>query len=71
MNQLRNAVADKGDHYLNELFSKTDKIENKKFISCMTIQYNFTEEEANMLADELSNFGVINLKTLQTKLIKN
>ena len=65
LRQFKTELDYHGHDYLNELFAKTDTIENKRFISCLSIHYNFAEEDAAALARELTYFGKIKLSTLK------
>lgn len=59
-----------GEEYINELFAKATLVESKRFISCLTIHYRFTETEAAQLAEALATFGKIKLDSLRNNLAK-
>lgn len=45
-------------------------IESKRFISCLTINYNFNEEDATALSEYLGSFGKVKMDALQSKIVK-
>ena len=61
-------MAENGEQYISELFSKANIIDSKRFVSCLSIHYRFSEEEAIQLAEYLSKFDKIKLDTIKEHL---
>lgn len=70
LEKLRTDVAENGEQYISELFSRANIVDAKRLISCLTIHYTFTEEEATQLVDHLAKFDKIKLDTLKEYLYK-
>lgn len=61
-------MAENGEQYISELFSKANIIDSKRFVSCLSIHYRFSEEEAIQLAEYLAKFDKIKLDTIKEHL---
>ena len=61
-------MAENGEQYISELFSKANIIDSKRFVSCLSIHYRFSEEEATQLAEHLAKFDKIKLDTIKDNL---
>lgn len=64
-------INENGQVHINQLFSKANVVEIKRFIGCISIHYNFEEKEASQLAEVVSTFGKVKLDTLKNMIFKS